>query len=127
MGGGTVTVGDGVLYSFRPFDSLPRYDQVVHAFGFFSATLAAWEALRAAVRPLGTLRPTAGPVAAAVLIGLGLGAVNELVEFAATEILPETNVGGYRNTGWDLVSNTVGAIAAGVVIRIRAQSTDSAS
>jgi len=125
MAGGTINVGtadDGsalVLYSLRPFEQLPRYDQVVHTFGFFCATLAAWEALRAAVRPLGTLRPTFGPISAAVLIGLGLGALNELIEFAATEILPDTNVGGYRNTGWDLVSNAVGAIAAGLVIRFR--------
>ena len=27
---GTIEVGDGVLYSFRPIDQLPRYDQVVH-------------------------------------------------------------------------------------------------
>lgn len=128
MAGGTVNVGaddDGValvLYSFRPFEQLPKYDQVVHTFGFFCATLAAWEALRAAVRPLGTLRPTFGPISAAVLIGLGLGALNELIEFAATEILPDTNVGGYRNTGWDLVSNTIGALAAGLLIRFRTPS-----
>jgi hypothetical protein len=38
--------------------------------------------------------------------------VNEVVEFVATLLIPETNVGGYRNTGWDLVSNLIGATTA---------------
>jgi hypothetical protein len=44
--------------------------------------------------------------------GLGFGALNEVVEFVATLLIPETNVGGYRNTGWDLVSNLIGATTA---------------
>jgi len=35
-----------------------------------------------------------------------------VVEFAATLAMPETNVGGYVNTGWDLVSNMTGATLA---------------
>jgi hypothetical protein len=35
-----------------------------------------------------------------------------VVEFVATLLLPKTNVGGYENTGWDLVSNAVGAAFA---------------
>jgi hypothetical protein len=31
--------------------------------------------------------------------------------------MPETNVGGYVNTGWDLVANTVGATVAVLLIR----------
>jgi len=117
MAGGNVPVNGSVLYSYRPFAALPRYDQCVHAFGFFCATLASWQALRVASR--GQLRATLGPVFAAVLCGLGLGAVNEVLEFAATQLLPHTNVGGYVNTGWDLVSNTVGAVLAGLFILVR--------
>ena len=47
---------------------------------------------------------------------MGFGAANEVVEFIATRVLPETNVGGYENTGWDLVSNTVGCLVAAVLI-----------
>jgi hypothetical protein len=47
---------------------------------------------------------------------MGFGAFNEVIEFAATQTVPETNVGGYVNTGWDLVSNMVGSfIAAGLI------------
>ena len=55
--------------------------------------------------------------------GMGLGAMNELIEFAATLLVPETNVGGYVNTGWDLVANFVGAVAAAAVIGWRGVSS----
>ncbi len=47
---------------------------------------------------------------------MGLGALNEVIEFAATLLIPETNVWGYRNTGWDLVANLVGATVAATII-----------
>jgi hypothetical protein len=37
--------------------------------------------------------------------------------FAAVLLVPETNVGGYINTGWDLVANLAGCIFAAVLIR----------
>jgi hypothetical protein len=51
--------------------------------------------------------------------GMGLGSLNEIVEFVATLTIPETNVGGYINTGWDLVANFVGATLSVVLIRLR--------
>lgn len=111
-------VGTGnVLYNFRAFSWTPKYDQFVHAFGFFSATLAAWEALR--VSTYNNMRPTFGALFAIVCVGMGLGGLNEVVEFIAVLTIPNTNVGGYENTGWDLVSNLVGCIFAAVVIPLR--------
>jgi len=52
----------------------------------------------------------------AVGAALGLGALNEVVEFLATLAHHGAHVGGYRNTGWDLVCNVIGAGAAGLVI-----------
>ena len=47
---------------------------------------------------------------------MGFGGLNEVIEFFLTLTLPETNIGGYINTGWDLVSNLVGAtIACGLI------------
>ena len=117
MIGGTVPIspefvpGDGsaVLYSFRLRPDLPRYDQIIHAFGFFSATVACWEIVRAS---LNAKQGLALSIIAA-LMGMGLGAFNEVLEFIATR-LTETNVGGYVNTGWDLVSNTIGTTCAGI-------------
>jgi hypothetical protein len=49
--------------------------------------------------------------------GVGFGAINEMVEFLATRVVPDTNVGGFENTGWDLVANTVGAALAALWVR----------
>ena len=122
MGGGTIPIpmsvaetdnNSAVLYSLKLAAWLPRYDQVTHAFGFFTATLACGEALLAATKPA---RVTVGVAAACALMGVGFGALNEVVEFIAVKTLPDTNVGGYTNTGWDLVSNTVGALLGAFAI-----------
>ena len=70
-----------------------------------------------------TARPTIGLLAICVAAGMGFGAANEVVEFIATRVLPETNVGGYENTGWDLVSNTAGCLIAAGLIHARARNS----
>lgn len=123
--GGTIPIGarwaepgsSGTLYNLRVAWWLPKYDQVVHAFGFGVASLAGWRALVAASE--GRLRPGVGSMIAMVLIGMGLGAMNEVIEFTATRIMPETNVGGYDNTGWDLVSNLAGCVLAAGWVLVR--------
>jgi hypothetical protein len=114
MLGGLVMAGDEVLYGMQLVPGLLRFDQAVHAFGFGFGTLAAWEALRPHLDP--ERERTPGPAVIVALAGMGAGALNEVVEFLATRVLSETNVGGFENTGWDLVFNTVGASAAAVLI-----------
>lgn len=131
MAGGGVRVGEGVLYQamlmplghLLPVTSLGelpilRFDQFVHIVGFAVATLLVWELLRPIVHRRGWVR--IGIVV--VMAGLGLGALNEIVEFLAVLIMPETGVGGYLNTGLDLVANLVGAIIAWALIWWRERS-----
>jgi len=42
-----------------------------------------------------------------------------VIEFFATLLVPETNVGGYVNTGWDLVANMAGGLVAAIAVRLR--------
>jgi hypothetical protein len=63
------------------------------------------------------VRPSPGILMLCVAAGLGFGAFNEMVEFIATRLLPQTNIGDYENTGWDLVANFVGALVAAALIR----------
>lgn len=84
-----------------------RFDKVVHAFGFGFATLACYDLLRPSYA--GSDR---GAAAFAGLAGLGLGALNEMVEFLIARYSESSNVGGFTNTGWDLVFNTIGAVVA---------------
>lgn len=99
-----------------------KYDQVVHAYGFGVTTWLCWHALRAAITGFGVHRqvvhPTFGLLTLCVAAGVGFGALNEVIEFIAVLSLPETNVGGYENLGWDLIANLVGAIVAAICIRI---------
>jgi hypothetical protein len=104
-----------VLYSLWLVPGYLKYDQVVHAFGFGVTTLVCWEGLCSIIRPHllpGTYpQTTLGMVTLCATAAMGFGALNEIVEFAATLLVPETNVGGYVNTGWDLVANMVGAVS----------------
>ena len=129
MAGGGIPVGDGRLYDLILWpisEDYPifRYDQLVHIVGFGVATLAMYELLK----PL--LKPLKGWTALSIVVvmaGLGVGALNEILEFSATVLVPETGVGGYVNTSLDLVADLVGAVVALVWIRWRAQDNPSAA
>ena len=108
----------GVLYNFWFIQGKLKYDQVIHAYGFGITTWLCWQALSArtlneAGKPL---RPTPGLMILCAAAGMGFGAFNEVLEFIATLTLAETNVGGYQNTGWDLVFNLLGSAAAALII-----------
>jgi hypothetical protein len=128
MAGGLVIVPAGwpvevesrVLYSLWLIPNQLKYDHVVHAYGFGLATWVCWLGLRAAIENRGgsEASPSIGLMVLSATAGMGLGSLNELIEFAATLTVPETNVGGYINTGWDLVSNFVGALTAVMLIWI---------
>jgi uncharacterized membrane protein YjdF len=100
--------GSGVLYSLWIIPNYLKYDQVVHAYGFGVATWVCWEC----VRTIPGIKPTTGILALCALAGMGLGSLNEIIEFIAVLAIPGTNVGGYENTGWDLVANLVGSVTA---------------
>lgn len=120
LAGGLINVGQNVLFnaSIGPYSKtagthLLQYDHVAHAYVSFVVAFACWVMLAA---------PHAGSdnrgvlVLLAVVAGLGLGALNEMVEFLATLAHHGGHVGGYWNTGWDLFCNFIGAGAAGLVI-----------
>jgi uncharacterized membrane protein len=112
---------NAVLYSLWLVPDLLKYDQLVHAYGFAVTTWLCWQALSAGVRDPdgGPLRPRAGVLTLCAAGGMGFGAFNEVIEFIATLTMPNTNVGGYLNTGWDLVANLIGSVAAALLIRWR--------
>ena len=129
MAGGLVPLPKGwpyngdqaVLYSWWIIPQRLKYDQIVHAYGFGVTTWVCWHCLKSAMRRgFGIqLRPTFGLLALSTAAGVGFGALNEVVEFIAVLTIPNTNVGGYENTGWDLVANLLGASATALIIRLR--------
>ena len=112
MAGGTIGIGDGRTLYNAVVGNI-HVDNIVHVVGFGSAGLAWWEAWSA--RSDGSA-PAPVTVAVAVwLAGMGVGALNEVVEFFTTLVVEDTNVGGYQNTGRDLVANMLGAAVAAVI------------
>ncbi|MBN1865897.1 DUF2238 domain-containing protein [Candidatus Sumerlaeota bacterium] len=122
LAGGGIVVGGGRLYDvmlIRLSDTYPvwRYDQLVHIWGFGASTLAMYSLL---IRPL--QRPVRNPFALGVVIamaGLGVGALNEILEFGVSICVPESGVGGYMNTSLDLCADLLGAILGLAYIRFR--------
>ncbi len=113
--GGLVPFGDCVLYNAELAGTLIHYARVVHAIGFGVAAIACWEAL-VAINPAIALTP--GTAALVALMGMGVGAANEVVEFAVSHLFA-SNVGGYENTGWDPVANLLGCTVAATVLYVR--------
>lgn len=112
MAGGLVPLPEGrVLYNLWLLPFL-RFDQLVHAIGFGFSGLAFWESVRP--NSQGHRLP-AGAIT--FMGGVGFGALNEMFEFLITRVVPDTNVGGFENSGWDLVANAIGAALAALWTR----------
>lgn len=129
LAGGLVAVpadwpveGSRVLYSWWLIPKVLKFDNIVHTYGFGIATWICWQGLAAsAAGQAQPARPTFGRLTLAAAAGQGFGALNEVLEFAVTLIVPNTNVGGYVNTGWDLVCNLLGSSTAVLLIAWRAR------
>ena len=109
MAGGNVPVNGSVMYNLQLIPIVLKYDQFVHLFGFAAATIVGWELLKPFLKDKFNWTTISILL---VMIGLGAGARNEIIEFVAVLLVPETNVGGYYNSSLDLVFDLFGAILA---------------
>jgi len=85
-----------------------RYDQLVHIIGFGAATLLMYQIIQASLSY--PIKDWFSVGLVVVMAGLGIGAINEIIEFVASLLLPNTNSGGYFNTSLDLVSDLIGGV-----------------
>ena len=124
MAGGLVPLPDGwdvggktnVLYNWHIAGPYFKYDQVVHAYGFGITTWLCFCGLRS-LAPDMQMPPSLGALVLCAAAATGFGALNEVIEFTITLLVPENNVGGYVNTAMDLVYNLLGAVLAAVWLR----------
>lgn len=92
-----------------------RYDQILHCFGYFTATILAYEIL---VPRLKTRKVGFALAVILIMAGTGFGALNEVIEFIIWQVLPESGVGGYINTSIDMIANLVWATIAVIFIKL---------
>ncbi|MHC4418354.1 MAG: DUF2238 domain-containing protein [Planctomycetota bacterium] len=121
MAGGSVRIGEKLLYKIMiiPLSKtypIFRYDQLVHIIGFGVATITLFYLLKPLLRPNAKGWGTLSIILVAA--GLGVGTVNEIIEFIVSSIVPESNVGGYVNTSLDLICDLIGAVLAVGIIRL---------
>jgi hypothetical protein len=130
LAGGLVSRDGEVMYDWSigpqiaSFEThLLQYDHLVHAYGSFVATVTLWVVL---VPPAWRESQRRNAILLCLLAGIGIGGANELIEFVATLAHHGAYVGGYFNTGWDLVFNTLGAALAAVFLALRGSTFDRA-
>ncbi|MBN1386008.1 DUF2238 domain-containing protein [Candidatus Woesearchaeota archaeon] len=122
LSGGGISSGGWRLYDWIIVDIVGepylifKYDQFVHIIGFFAATLAMYYLIKPKLKPD---HKWAALGIVVVMAGLGAGALNEIIEFTATVMVPSTGVGGYENTSLDLVSDMIGALIAFFYIKYK--------
>ena len=114
MMGGGVRTRDGVLYAFKLIPIwvtenfyILKYDQFVHAYLYFVMVFVIYHLVKGS---LGKNHNKWLIYVVVALASVGIGGLNEIAEFIAVLTFPETGVGGYYNTAWDIVFNTFGFI-----------------
>ena len=117
LAGGIVDIGDDRILYNALLPGRIHFDNVVHFIGFGSAGLACWDALRHYVA-----LPRLASFLVAWIAAMGVGALNEVIEFGITHVQTDTHIGGFQNTGRDLVANMLGAASAALVVVRRVRS-----
>ncbi len=124
MLGGSLRVGDGVLYRYRIIDIIDKggdfyilkMDQFIHFYGFLVTAIVIYQLLQ---QHMDSQRNKKMIIFIAWIGAMGLGALNEIVEFMAFVVLSETGVGDVYNTGLDLIFNSLGAIVGAFIQHFR--------
>ena len=120
--GGAVETPDGVLFAYRIYPFLDaggdmyilKYDQVVHAYLYGLVAVMSYQLISRvfAVKYFSYL-----VALIAILVSVGISALNEIMEFLIAVSLERNGVGGYDNAMLDLIFNLSGALLAMVIYR----------
>lgn len=120
--GGGLIINGATLYKLQLWYLFPvgdtyilKFDQFVHAFGFGIVAIIAYKLLKPQLNNKYNRKLI---YALSVLIAMGAGALNEMVEFIAAATVA-SGVGGYYNNGLDLFFNALGAIIGMFIVHYK--------
>lgn len=110
--GGNIHLEGTRLYDTYLFGSWLKYDNLVHAVAMFIGTFISYALIKPYIDPDLKVRP-ASLYLIIFTMTMGLGALNEVIEYFAVIWLDVGEwVGDYYNNALDLVYNGLGSIAA---------------
>lgn len=119
MAGGLIKIGSTRLYDYIFFEFIGdpyfilRYDQVIHTYCYLAISILVYFVLKKYIK-----KSSAALITFSVLSALGIGLLNEVIEFGMVIWADAASaVGGYYNTALDLVFNLVGALIGPFVAR----------
>lgn len=114
--------GNYYVYGIRLYDywlippNIFKYDNFIHTFGSGVMVMLAYAMLKPVLRDPFEQHDNYF-IILLVLIGMGLGVINEVIEFIAVLTFKAGNeVGYYTNTLLDLIYNTVGAVIMAIIL-----------
>lgn len=125
MAGGSLYIHRVKLYAYMIYTIFPanvfgtdifRYDQLAHFYFYFVITFLLYSVVKNYIN-----KNTNKLIISLILIfiAMGIGALNEIIEFIAVIVLKDTGVGDYFNTLWDINFNTLGAIVAVIILNFK--------
>jgi len=118
LSGGSFYIGQTKLYDLvlikligEPYNIL-RYDQLIHFYCYVVITLLFFPIILSFCKK----NPNKFLLGLTLtLAGLGIGAINEIIEFSTVALFGTTGVGNYTNNALDLVFNLIGAFSATMI------------
>lgn len=126
MFGGSTLLGEPRIYTrvlinlFTTGDTtIFRYDHLLHFYFYVVMTSVIYQISKNYFKPNANWKVVGTII---VFTSMGVGAFNEIIEFLPVLFLPETGVGGYYNVAWDIVFNTIGALASIIYISYKKKS-----
>jgi hypothetical protein len=116
MIGGGVRIAGSTVYSLKLIEIINKsdqfyvlkMDQVIHFYGFLVSAILVYKLIIATGANIS--KSPKLMIFLSWIGSMGLGALNEVVEFLAFVSLDKTGVGDLYNTGLDLIFNSIGAL-----------------
>ena len=102
LNAGTMRLYELILIPLSEEYGIFRYDQLVHIIGFGVSTLLMFSLLKPKLKEMKGFSLWL----VIVMAGLGVGAMNEIIEFSVTIFVKNTGVGDFTNTSLDLIKRT---------------------
>lgn len=95
------------------YNTSKHYDRFLHALGSFSFSLFCYSILTKTT--ILTIKPKFYISIFVASIGISLGCIYEIYEFISDSTIKSNNQHGLKDTNFDLISDVIGSIIAGIV------------